>query len=233
MEDRMTDKTDSKSVWWNQFWHNSKAIRYAKKNNSYDDVNNILRRLTTKDSNCVELGSGSGTYAVELNAMGRKCLATDLSEAALSLIKVKGKHLYNIDVPTMNVDMFNMPFEDNTFDLIFTDGVIEHLDIQRALEEMHKKLKPCGWLVTKVPSGNLLYRLVYYIVSRIKDRPFEAWHSPEEWVVFAKKVGLKNVRLEKCGGILFGINKKLFGKTKLNKYIPNIGRIHYIFYGQK
>jgi ubiquinone/menaquinone biosynthesis C-methylase UbiE len=179
------------------------------------------------------VGSGSGTYAVELNAMGRKCLATDISEESLKLAKLKGKILYNIDVPTMKVDIFNMPFEDNTFDLIFSDGVIEHLDIQGALNEMYKKLKPGGWLVTKVPSGNILYKIIFYSVSRMKNRPFEAWYPSEKWIDFAGKTGLKNITLEKCGGVLFAINKKLFSKTKLTKYIPNIGRIHYIFYGQK
>jgi SAM-dependent methyltransferase len=229
----MKDNDAAKDDWWNPFWGSPKIERYAKKNNSYNDVNDILRKLTAMDSNCIEIGCGSGTYAVELNAMGRKCLATDITDEALKLTKLKGKCLYNIDVPRMKVDLYNMPFKDDTFDLIFSDGVIEHLDIEKALDAMCQKLKPGGWLVTKVPSGNYFYKFVYYVLSRIKNRPFEEWHTPEEWIGFAKKAKLRNILLEKCGGILVGMYKRLFGKTKLTKYIPNIGRIHYIFYGQK
>ncbi len=42
-----------------------------------------------------------------------------------------------------------------------------------------------------------------------------------------------NVSIMKCGGILIGVYKRFFGNTALTNYIPNIGRIHLIFYGQK
>ena len=119
-------KNQLKNSDWDRYWKSRDIVEgHAMRNNSYSDVVDILCRLSTKESNCIEIGCGTGTYAVELIARGRKCLATDMTAEALELAKKKGKHLYNIDVPTMKVDLFNMPFKDNEFDLIFSDGVIE------------------------------------------------------------------------------------------------------------
>lgn len=220
---------------WNNYWGDKKIIeQQIKKNNAYNDVMNILLKLTTEKSNCIEIGCGSGTYAIELIVNGRKCLATDLTDEALELTKAKAKYLYNIDVPTMKADLFNLPFKGDTFDLIFSDGVIEHIDIQKALNAMYQKLKPGGWLVAKVPTGNLPYRIAYYTLSVLENKHmFEAWHSANEWVTFAKKANLKNISITRCGGFFVGIGKRFLGNTKLIRYVPNILRIHYIFYGQK
>lgn len=229
-------KNQLKNSDWDRYWKSRDIVEgHAMRNNSYSDVVDILCRLSTKESNCIEIGCGTGTYAVELIARGRKCLATDMTAEALELAKKKGKHLYNIDVPTMKVDLFNMPFKDNEFDLIFSDGVIEHLNIQGSLDAMYKKLKPGGWLVTKVPSGGVLYKLAYYTLSILENKHMiEEWHNPQGWIAFAEKTNLTNISLEKCGSILIGGCRKFIKNPRLIKYIPrNIGRIHYIFYGQK
>lgn len=225
----------SKEIKWNRYWGCSKIFAHnVNKNRPYQEIVYVLCKLTTENSNCIEIGCGSGTYSIELISRGRKCLATDIVEEALELTKAKGKCLYGIDVPTMNVDLFNMPFDDNTFDLIFCDGVIEHIDIQKALDAMSKKLKPGGWFVASVPSGNFLYKIAYYTLSFMEKRNMhEEWHTDKEWIGFGEKAGLKNMNIMKCGGFFVGIFKRFFATQKLIKYIPNIERIHYILYGQK
>lgn len=224
-----------KDIKWGKYWGEKKIFeRQVKTNNAYKDVVDILLELTTPESNCIEIGCGGGIYTIELIIKGRKCLATDVTDEALELTKAKGRYLYNIDVPIMRADLFNMPFKDNTFDLIFSDGVIEHINIQGALNAMYQKLKPGGWLVTKVPSGNFLYKLAYHSLSYLENRNmFESWHSPKEWVIFTEKAGLKNVCIKKCGGFMIGMFRRVFVNMRLLKCVPNIGRIHYIFYGQK
>lgn len=51
-----------------------------------------------------------------------------------------------------NLNIFPYPFENNTFDLIEADHVLEHLnDPFGAMKELHRILKPGGKLVIKVP----------------------------------------------------------------------------------
>lgn len=49
-------------------------------------------------------------------------------------------------------DLHHIPFEDNSFDTIFCNHVLEHVDdADRCMRELHRVLKPGGWGVLQVP----------------------------------------------------------------------------------
>ena len=52
----------------------------------------------------------------------------------------------------VKMDIHDIPFEENTFDLIFCNHVLEHVedDIQ-AMREMFRVLKPNGWAILQIP----------------------------------------------------------------------------------
>ncbi|MBU4015741.1 hypothetical protein KJ878_06140 [Patescibacteria group bacterium] len=54
--------------------------RLKEANTAYPEVVKLLLNLSDENSNCIELGCGSGTYAIELLANNRKCIASDFSE---------------------------------------------------------------------------------------------------------------------------------------------------------
>ena len=53
---------------------------------------------------------------------------------------------------TINVDITNIQFEENSFDVIYCSHVLEHVpnDLQ-AMKEFHRVLKPGGWAMLEVP----------------------------------------------------------------------------------
>jgi len=52
----------------------------------------------------------------------------------------------------VKMDIHQIPFEDNTFDVIFCNHVLEHVDDDiQALSEMHRVMKPGGWAILQVP----------------------------------------------------------------------------------
>ncbi|MEC4815283.1 MAG: methyltransferase domain-containing protein [Scytonema sp. PMC 1069.18] len=57
----------------------------------------------------------------------------------------------------VNVDITNMHFTDNSFDVILCNHVLEHVsDDSKALKELYRVLKPGGWALLQVPlNGNL------------------------------------------------------------------------------
>ncbi len=219
---------------WDRHWQAPATIKRLKKINiAYPEVIRVLLNLTDTDSQCLELGCGSGTYAIELLANGRNCLASDISEKSLALTKIKGKELYNLDIPTQLIDIYNIPYPDNTFDLVFSDGVVEHLEIKRALKEMKRILKPGGWAVTKVPSGSFLYKIVYHLLSPIENRPHEAWFSKKEWQRKFEDEAYQDVEASCCGGILAGLAMRLPIINKFAKIIPSLGKIYFLIKARK
>lgn len=70
----------------------------------------------------------------------------------------KLKHLNyrtaDLDSPLadMQVDVQNLPLEDNQFDWVFCNHVLEHVpDDRKALRELYRVLKPGGLLIAQVP----------------------------------------------------------------------------------
>lgn len=73
----------------------------------------------------------------------------------------KFKAMENLDYTTadlespladVKMDVHHIPFEDNTFDVVFCNHVMEHVDDDiRAMSEIHRVLKPGGWAIIQSP----------------------------------------------------------------------------------
>ena len=52
----------------------------------------------------------------------------------------------------VKMDIHRIPFEENSFDIIFCNHVLEHVDDDiAAMKEMYSVLKPGGWAILQVP----------------------------------------------------------------------------------
>jgi SAM-dependent methyltransferase len=52
----------------------------------------------------------------------------------------------------MNIDITNIPFADESFDVILCNHVLEHIpDDGKAIKELYRVLKPNGWAILQVP----------------------------------------------------------------------------------
>ena len=58
----------------------------------------------------------------------------------------------NSPLATVKADICALPFEDNSFDIILCNHVLEHIpDDQKAMQELYRVMKPEGWGVFQVP----------------------------------------------------------------------------------
>ncbi|MEJ2745189.1 MAG: methyltransferase domain-containing protein, partial [bacterium] len=232
LRDRLHLKRNGNGHGWDEYWDENQQLRkFGSINTSYREVVDKLMRLSTERSRCVELGAGTGTYAVELAARGRNCMATDISPSALRIAKIKGKNLYDVDMKLLAADIFHLPFKEGTFDLIFSDGVIEHLDIPRALDVMKRLLKPGGWMAATVPNGSITYAIIYYGLYPFRNRPYEAWLNRRRWAELLCEAGYDNVEVSKCGSILDGILMRIFKRFGMRFKLP-VWRIYYFISGK-
>lgn len=75
----------------------------------------------------------------------------------------------NSPLADVKADICDLPFEDNSFDVILCNHVLEHIpDDQKAMQELYRIMKPGGWGVFQIPQD--LDRETTYEDDSITDR---------------------------------------------------------------
>ena len=103
-----------------------------------------------KGSRILEAGCGVGAQTVTLAAKNpdAQIVSIDISDVSLSEAKTTIGSMGLKNVTLRQADIFNLPFEPQSFDHIFLCFVLEHLaDPVLALMELHRVLKPGGMLI--------------------------------------------------------------------------------------
>lgn len=59
---------------------------------------------------------------------------------------------YNSPIADVHFDLHHAPFENNTFDVVFCNHVLEHVeDAHQCMDELYRIMKPGGWGIFQVP----------------------------------------------------------------------------------
>lgn len=96
----------------------------------------------------LDFGCGNGWILDNLRSVGWDCYGLDFDEKAVSHCQSKGLNVQKGDIASLKC-------EDNYFDAIIVNHVIEHIyDIDDFLKDCYKKLKPGGKLVIATPNSN-------------------------------------------------------------------------------
>jgi ubiquinone/menaquinone biosynthesis C-methylase UbiE len=96
----------------------------------------------------LEIGAGTGYFSLNLLQTGvvREATCTDISPGMLATLEENATGL-GLDVETATADAAELPFDDESFDLVLGHAVLHHLpDLDRAFAEFHRVLKPGGTL---------------------------------------------------------------------------------------
>jgi demethylmenaquinone methyltransferase/2-methoxy-6-polyprenyl-1,4-benzoquinol methylase len=144
-------------------------------------VSKYLQSLDLKlsaDSYVLDAGSGTGIVTLGFLNAGfrpRKTVALDLS---LNLLKISGEQIEKekeIDaeaVAPVQSNVLQMPFADETFDLVLTCGVLEYVPLENGLREMARVMKPGARLVL-IPVKPSFVGSVLEILYKFKTHPIE------------------------------------------------------------
>lgn len=100
----------------------------------------------------LEVGFGSGLTFLSLNEMYRKIHGLDLSCDVNEVAQVFAPLSIYPDLRNGNV--LDMPYQDQQFDTVLLISILEHLkpeELDRALQEIKRVLKPGGQIVYGVP----------------------------------------------------------------------------------
>lgn len=175
------------------------------------DTLDPIKELLPKKGIYCEIGCGPGINGAEMAKMGFQVVGIDLSFEGLKL----AQNLYNQEkVKGLLVcgDILKMPFKDNSFDLIYGGGVLEHFkDTFLAVKQLHRVLKENGHVFLTIPFvslSTLTYRQAY---GNIPDLP-----------ILGKALEFIHVYLLKGKYMKFGYEKS-FTEAKLKKLFKEAG----------
>lgn len=140
------------------------------------------------DENSLVLDAGSGTGIVTLGFQSadlpsRKCVALDLSFNSLKVSREqfeKDKKADAKNICAVQGNVLEMPFADETFDLVLTCGVLEYVSVDDGLKEFARVLKTDAKLVL-IPVKPSFVGSVLEILYKFKT------HSVEETERLARK----------------------------------------------
>ncbi len=92
----------------------------------------------------LEVGCSMGNDTIQFARRGMKVSAIDLTPAAIDLIRLRFK-LYGEQGDFRVADAENLPFDRDTFDVVYSFGVLHHTpDTAGAIEEIRRVLRPGG-----------------------------------------------------------------------------------------
>lgn len=94
----------------------------------------------------LEIGAGTGYFSLNLARAGviEEAVATDVSQGMLDRLAGSAERL-GVAVDTVRCDAEALPFEDDSFDIVFGHAVLHHIpDLGRAFGEFRRVLRPGG-----------------------------------------------------------------------------------------
>src|SRR5439155_26043197 len=97
----------------------------------------------------LEIGAGTGYFTLNLLRGGviEDAVATDISQGMLDELSVSAQRL-GLEVATARCDAADLPFEDDSFDLVLGHAVLHHIpDLEAAFDEFRRVLRPGGTVV--------------------------------------------------------------------------------------
>lgn len=164
------------------------------------------------DISVLDFGSGTGNLALKFLDYSCKVTACDVSFKSLSILK---KHSGNSrDLVTMQIKGTQLPFQDNSFDIVVTYSVLHHIpDYLLAVKEMIRVCKPGG--------------LIYIDHEANKNR----WNPSDElsrWYKVSDQTKFEHLfKLIKTGELFtFSFFKTAFNKLFIDPRYEREGDIH-------
>lgn len=189
---------------WDAHWRSGNLEKEIKKYNSF--IVDKTRKYLPEGSRILEGGCGQGSNVYSLQRSNYNVYGIDYAEKTVEKI--------NESAPELNVSLGNvknLEFENNFFDGYWSLGVIEHFyeGFADIISEMHRTLRPGGFLFLTVPTISLLRRL------KILLNLYPEWRNENfdqgcfyQFIFWDKKLieeiqnaGFQLIEIQKLGGM--------------------------------
>jgi len=117
---------------------------------NYTRMSKYLRTLIPKNiQKMLEIGCNAGYESTHLEQLCFELISIDISEKGIEKTKKRG-------INAFVMDMHKLTFENDTFDCVYANNVIEHaIRPNIVLNEIHRVLKNGGFFVFAIPQDGI------------------------------------------------------------------------------
>lgn len=128
----------------------------------------------------LEVGCGSGIDALEFARYGADVTACDITENAVLLTRQLAQEA-GMAIRVVRLSSCRLPWTDNTFDCVYSYGVLHHIpEVGAVLEEIKRVLKPGGTFMGMVYHKDSLlnaYSIEYLHRGEMPDNELASFYS--------------------------------------------------------
>jgi SAM-dependent methyltransferase len=144
---RVFEQTETIEAWDDDYYHPIAEKYYDRA------ITSMLRHLHIAPNAVVlDAGCGPGTHSIRVAQAGHRVYCVDFSDAMLTAARARvGTAGLSERVTFQREDLTRLSFEDESFDFVFSWGVIIHIrEIEKALDELCRIVRPGGRLALYV-----------------------------------------------------------------------------------
>jgi ubiquinone/menaquinone biosynthesis C-methylase UbiE len=136
-------------------------------------LRDLFAQLSGQSGKLLEIGCGIGVDSVELAKCGFDVTAVDLTETAIDVARTHAR-LRGVDIDFRVGNAERLAFPEDTFDVVYSFGVLHHTpDTAAAVEDVRRVLKPGGRAFVMLYHKRSLVNLVH----RLFNLPYESPRS--------------------------------------------------------
>ncbi len=202
------------------FWEDGKR--------DYEDLADrmaVRKLLPDAMDDFVDIAGGYGRLADEYLGRTKHATIFDYSKTELA----DAKKTYGDRIMTKAGDIYELPFEDESFDGLMMVRATHHFkDMKKVVEELYRVLKPGGIAVIEVASKKTLPKMFRYWFRKSDINPFEVSQSylkelemynyhPKYMERIFKKQGFKILKVLSVSNFRSRKLKKIFGTKMLGR----------------
>lgn len=184
----------------------------------------------------LEIGSGAGAHSTFFGWLGAEMFSMDITLERVVATAKKIDFLETSKNICLQADAEQLPFPDEFFDVVFSNGVLHHTpETGKAIDEVYRVLKPGGKAVIMLYAKNSFYYwvILFFLKGIVSGNIFKSrnwlgkvteWMSREPQKVFnpVTKVFTAN---EVCR-LFSGFNTVKIRKSSFNvQQLPKIGSL--------
>jgi len=185
----------------------------------------LLGELCYQGKKVLEIGCGVGSDLVNLARAGVVVTGVDLSPKSVKLAR-RHCQIFGVKAKLMVADAECLPFSDESFDIVYSLGVLHHSPgIQKAIAEIYRVLKPGGKVIVMLYHKNFFtYWLKLFLCRWLLTGKFLTGKF-EETINDLEYPGCPWVRLYSKKGATRMFKKAGFKDISLKLYYINQGNI--------